>query len=213
MRKSAFIIMFTLATVCFERQSHAQGVIYAPLFLFTSGAGSVSPLQDGQLLEVGQTYDMEAIPDDGYVFSSWQPVNVFNFSQIVYDPITLLPASTNMSTVPSPVPNFIEQPLLAFTMQPESVIVDTPSLMTTENSGWQANFVPVPEQSSFALIVCGLTTIAFLRHRHFHHRAPRMAKIIATIPIAASAMTADQSLLCAQALPKTKMPPSQTHSG
>jgi hypothetical protein len=46
-----------------------------------------------------------------------------------------------------------------------------------------------------------------------HHRAPRMAKIIATIPIVASTATAGQSLLCAQALPKTKMPPSQTHSG
>jgi hypothetical protein len=105
---------------------------------------------------------MEAIPDDGFVFSSWQPVNVFSFSQVAYNAIDLSPISTNTSITLSAVPDFTEQTVLAFTMQPESVIVDTPSLMITESSGWQANFVPVPEPSSITLIICGLTAIVFL---------------------------------------------------
>ena len=162
MRKFVFITMFTLATVCFVHRSYAQGVLYAPLMLFTSGAGGISPFQDGQSLEVGQDYDMEAISDDGFVFSSWQPVNVFSFSQVAYNAIDLSPISTNTSITLSAVPDFTEQTVLAFTMQPESVIVDTPSLMITESSGWQANFVPVPEPSSITLIICGLTAIVFL---------------------------------------------------
>ena len=171
MRKFTFITMVALTIACFTHQSYAQGTL-APLSLFTSGSGEISPLQDGQLLEVGQTYDMEAIPDTGFVFSSWQPVNVFDFSQITFN----ADGSTNppvLSTVVSLVPNFTEQPLLEFIMQPESVIYDSAAVNITESIGWQANFVPVPETSSFALIVFGLTTIAFLRQRQSHHRAPR----------------------------------------
>jgi hypothetical protein len=213
MRKFVFVTILTLATVCFAYQSYAQGVLYAPLFLFTNGAGSISPLQDGQLLEVGQTYDMKAIPDDGYVVSSWQPVDVAELAiQIGTDPSTGQPIFQT-SLVAQPQPEFTVESVLEFTMQPESVILDTPSHMITESSGWQANFVPVPEPSSFALFVCGLATIGFLRLRQFHHSAPRTAKTSVIIPIATSTIATGQSLFCAHAIPKIKMLPSQTHSG
>jgi hypothetical protein len=82
MKKFAFTIMFTLATMCFISQSFAQGVISAPLLLFTNGAGSISPFQGGQLLVVGQNYEMEGVPDSGFGFSSWQPVDVFTTFEV-----------------------------------------------------------------------------------------------------------------------------------
>lgn len=166
MRNSVFIIMFTLATVCFAHRSCAQGTL-APLSLFTSGSGEISPFQDGQMLEVGQSYEMTAIPDDGYVFSSWQPVNVFTFTQIT-PPLNGWTNPPIVSIVLSPLREFTDLLVLEFTMQPVTVIQSgTPSIMITESSGWQANFVPVPEPSGIALILCGLTTIAFLRMDNF----------------------------------------------
>jgi hypothetical protein len=198
MKKCVFITMLTLAAVCFANQIYGQGVAYASLMLFTNGAGSISPIQNGQLLEVGQTYDMEAIPDSGFVFSSWQPVNIFTYTEVTFDP----DGETNppiISSVLSPVPDYSYQQALEFTMQPVMVILDQPYNTLTESSGWQANFVPVPEPSSIALIVYGLTMIAFFRSRqlsccltpHFqrqsHHLPPRTGKNIVMIPIAASA--------------------------
>ncbi len=122
--------------------SHAQGTT-APLSLGINGGGSVSPLTNGEPLEVGQTYNMVAIPDPGFVFSSWQPVSVFTFTEFVFDPIS---GNTNtvVSTVASPVPAYTSQPSLDFTMQPVDVIYDVPGVRTTtKSSGWQANFDPV----------------------------------------------------------------------
>ena len=161
MRKFVIITMLILATVCSASQSHAQGVLYAPLLLFTNGAGNVSPLQIGQSLEVGQSYEMEAIPDDGYVFSSWQPVNVFTSTLITFDG-NGNPNPPIISNVESLVPDYTEQSALEFIMQPVMAIIDQPNNTITESSGWRANFVPVSEPSSFALIVCGITTTMFL---------------------------------------------------
>ena len=112
------------------------------LSLFINGGGNVSPLTNGESLEVGQIYNMVAIPDAGFVFSSWQPVNVFVFTQFVID--------TNgnnvpvVSTVASPIPAYTNQAALDFTMQAVVVIYDVPGVRTiTEGSGWQANFEPV----------------------------------------------------------------------
>jgi hypothetical protein len=165
MRKLVFITLLTLAALCFACRGFAQGVVYAPLMLFTNGAGSISPLEDGQLLEVGQSYEMEAIPDSGYEFSSWQPVNVYILTATIdnlpgIDPPTYQQISIN----PSPVFQYIAQSVLDFTMQPVNVIFDNPgSTSLTESYGWQANFVPTPEPSSLELTACGITVIVFLR--------------------------------------------------
>jgi hypothetical protein len=119
-----------------------RDVTNAPLELIIVGSGQVFPFHDGQMLEVGRRYSMIAIPDRGYAFTNWQPVNVFNFTEITIDP----QGNTNppiISTVVSPVPEFTSDPRLSFTMQPVEVIFDVPGVRTiTMSKGWQANFVP-----------------------------------------------------------------------
>ena len=168
MRKSAFITLVGVAIVGFALQGNAQGTMsYAPLHLFINGAGGVSPLLDEGMLVVGQSYIMTAIPDSGFSFSSWQPVNVFTLTSFIVD--VGGGVFTNVSVIASRVPQYINTPSLSFTMQPENLIVDNPGLFTiTEGSGWQVNFEAVPEASSLALIMCGLTATAFLRCPRFY---------------------------------------------
>ena len=163
MSKSSFVTLVAVAMACVAHQCKAQGTVsYVPLHLFISGPGGVSPPLDGQLLEVGQRYDLTAIPDSGAAFSSWQPVNVFTFTSYIVDAGGGV--TTNISVVSSPVAQFIYTSSLSFTMQPQTLIFDNPGVQTiTEGSGWQANFEPVPEPSTLTLIVCGIT--ATMSHR------------------------------------------------
>src|SRR5262249_50798308 len=80
--------------------------------------------------------------DRGYLFSSWQPVNVFTITSFVID--------TNGNTFPvvsttlSPMPSYANQPYLDFVMQPVTMIYNNPGVRTiTKSSGWQANFGPI----------------------------------------------------------------------
>lgn len=159
------VILAALTTVCFPSQIHSQGTL-APLYLSISGNGSITPLQDGDLLVVGQIYDMEAVPNSDSVFSSWQGVNVFTFTQMQVD-ASGNPLPPLVSIVPSPGPNYSYQPILEFTMQPETVLSDTPNLTIVQSYGWQANFIPVPEPSIIGLITCGLTAMLFHRRSNF----------------------------------------------
>lgn len=114
----------------------------APLQLFINGSGRVFPFHDGQKLEVGRDYTLTAIPDWGYAFTNWQPVNVFTIVQTTVDQYGA-PLETVTNTVLSPVPNYSSDPRLRFTIQPIYVLYDNPGVMTlTESEGWQANFVP-----------------------------------------------------------------------
>ena len=140
MRNVLFVTAISAVAVFSECQSCAQST--APLHLFVNGSGSISPFIDGQMLNIGQNYEMTAIPDAGSVFSSWQPVNVFTFTNITINP----DGSTNpptISVVPSLVPAYTNQASLDFTMQPVTVLTSTPSLTITESTGWQANFASV----------------------------------------------------------------------
>lgn len=73
MKRIALIILAVMLTASLAGQSYAQGTL-APLYLSTNGDGSITPLQSGQLLEVGQSYNITATPDSGFSFSSWQPL-------------------------------------------------------------------------------------------------------------------------------------------
>jgi hypothetical protein len=149
MRKLALIALVMWATMFYTHQGCAQGSLTA-LFLSTTGSGSVTPLQNGQVLEAGQSYTMTAVPADGFEFSSWEPANFFVFTDDTQNPRVV-------STVESPVPNFIETPDLTFTEQPGQVILEVPGVRTVEQfTGWQANFEPVPEPSCLVLELCGL---------------------------------------------------------
>ncbi len=116
---------------------------------------------------------MEAIPDAGYAFSSWQPVNVFTTTQTNFDAMgnPILPPI--VSTVASPVPDYTGQATLEFTMQP---VLDVTSVGSnpniTEGFGWQANFVPVPEPSDATFIACGFTVVILLRRNKTTENLP-----------------------------------------
>jgi Divergent InlB B-repeat domain len=177
MGKLGFIGLTVMAVVCFADCGHAQGTVTeAPLPLFINGAGQVTPYQDGQMLQVGQSYEMTAIPDAGSLFSSWQPVNVFTFVQAQFDAAGN-PLPPIISTVDSPVPSYSLDPVLDFTMQAPSVIANNPGLSVTQSSGWQANFGSAPEPSCFALIMLGLTAIMFRWCKQFPNllRPPSVA--------------------------------------
>jgi hypothetical protein len=158
MRKLVSIIVVALGTFCSASSSNAQGPVYAPLSLFTTGDGMITPFTDGQMLEVGQDYTMEAVPSLGFAFSSWQPVNIITFTEIFFDGVNPI---THTSVLLQPDPVTSEEPVLDFTMQPLNVLVDTGTRTVTEGTGWQANFVPTPEPSTLALMVCGLMQAAF----------------------------------------------------
>jgi hypothetical protein len=141
MKSLPLITLVTLIAASSPPQTYAQGTM-ATLSLFINGGGSVSPLTNGELLEVGQDYNVVAIPDAGFTFSSWQPVNVFTFTRFVIDTNGM--TNPVVSVVASPVAAYTNQPSLDFIMQPVVVIYDSPGVMTiTESSGWQANFAPI----------------------------------------------------------------------
>jgi hypothetical protein len=114
----------------------------APLFVFLNSGGSVSPFTNGEFLAVGQSYNMVATPEPGYEFDSWQPVNVFTFTNFVTDSAgNTIPV---VSTTASPMPTYTNQPSLDFIMQPVVVISDNPGVrIITRSTGWQANFSPI----------------------------------------------------------------------
>ncbi|MEI7938708.1 MAG: hypothetical protein WCK27_18650 [Verrucomicrobiota bacterium] len=140
MKSLRLIILTMLLAISSAVPIHAQD--RAPLYLSITGAGSISPLTNGQSLAVGQGYNMVASPGAGFAFSSWQPVNVFTMTTFLVD--TNGNTNTLVSVLGSPVPTFINQPSLDFVMQPVVVVVNNPGVSTlTRGSGWQANFEPV----------------------------------------------------------------------
>jgi hypothetical protein len=125
----------------------AAAVACAPLFLYTNGPGRIyafqdgRQIQDGQMLEVGGKLTLIAIPDEGYKFKNWNPVNVNIFVLSYLDP------SGNTNTITTIVPQFLPQTIGGFILksevQPEVVINDNPDISLIGAAGWQANFEPV----------------------------------------------------------------------
>jgi hypothetical protein len=145
MFRSCFQIILLVVVIVATNPSliFAQSTNTASLSLFINGGGSISPLTNGQLLEVGQSYTMVAAPNPGFAFENWQPANVFTFTMVTLD-ASGNPTSTNVSVVPSLLPIYTNQPSLNFVMQPVVVIENNPGVMTvTKGPGWQANFVPI----------------------------------------------------------------------
>src|SRR5215471_11022128 len=115
MKAFRLITLAILIATSRATQAYAQGTT-APLPLFINGGGTVSPLTNGQMLEVGQAYEMTAFPDAGFVFNSWQPVNVFTLTTFVIDQYGN--TNTVVSVSLSPVPTYTNTPSLSFIMQP-----------------------------------------------------------------------------------------------
>ena len=119
----------------------ANNVSYAPLLLFTSGAGRIYPLENGQMLQVGRRHFMAPIPDRGYVFSNWTPVDVTTFRLFALDESGHQVVVTNQ-TIVLPGTERIKRPLLVFTLQPTDVVFSNDLTVITSTTGWEANFVP-----------------------------------------------------------------------
>ena len=118
----------------------------APLPLFINGGGSVAPLTNGEVLEVGQTYNMVATPHPGFVFVSWEPVDVFTLTSTIIDTISWpghILTNVDVSVILSPLPIYTNEPSLSFIMQPVDLLYDTNGNTLTRSRGWQANFGPV----------------------------------------------------------------------
>ena len=153
-------IGFALAMFCFVQIAYSQGNP-APLYLFTSGNGSITPYQSGQMLEAGQTYEIAATPAEGYQFTSWQPANVFVITQTNFssEGVPILPPV--MSIVPSVPPTNIYGDTLEFTLQDGTLITspgENPAIFRT--LGWQADFVPVLEPAVTATVKLSVNGIA-----------------------------------------------------
>jgi hypothetical protein len=118
----------------------------SPLMLYTNGPGTIIPFEDGQMLEVGRTYSIIAIPEPDYTFTSWNPVEVFTLTSIVLDTISdpgTVITNTITSVTLSAVPRYIGAQSLRFTMEPEEVLYSSNGNTLTRSVGWQANFVPL----------------------------------------------------------------------
>jgi hypothetical protein len=165
-KRFALFVALVVMAGCASR-IYAQGdVTYAPLYLSISGEGEISPFQNGQLLVVGQNYEMTATPDAGYAFSSWQEINVTTSTSLEVDYGATPPATNSIvSTDRSPVQIYYRQPLLNFILQPLTVVSADDTETVTINIGWQANFVPVPEPSYFALIILSFIAIYLFRRK------------------------------------------------
>jgi hypothetical protein len=137
--KSLFVLV-ALLSLGLQTPAQTSNISYAPLTVLTNGGGVVFFCHAGEMLEVGRRYAMLAVPDPGYEFTNWTRVDVFTISEIHLDesgnPTTIT------STVVSPTPDVITDPVLIFTMEPQVVILNVPGVrQITETIGWQANFV------------------------------------------------------------------------
>ena len=156
----AATVLLALAVMSLALSTEAQ--TNTPLYLFINGSGSVSPYQNGDLLEVGQTYDMTATPDDGYIFTGWQQVDVFSDTEYTFDGSGGLKSNTSTIVAPSS-PVYTNAPDLTFTMQPVIYLFNVPEVrMLSQTYGWQADFDPVPEPSSVALAGSAFATLTLL---------------------------------------------------
>ena len=124
-------------------------VSYAPISVFTNGPGKIYIFQrgrtvvDGQMLPVGSSLLLVAVPDPGYQFVSWYPVIVFTFTEVTLD-LQGNPNPPITSIVVSPVPKPVDRRILDSEVQPVIVLYDDPGVkVITQGFGWQANFEPI----------------------------------------------------------------------
>ena len=145
MRRFKLITLAIVIAASSTARIYAQTTL-APLPLFINGGGSVSPLTNGELLEVGQTYNMVATPHAGFVFDSWELVDVFTLTSTIIDTISWpghIVTNVDVSVTVSPLPIYTNEPSLSFIMQPVDLLHDTNGNTLTMSRGWQANFGPV----------------------------------------------------------------------
>jgi hypothetical protein len=136
-------IFFALTLALEQLPAQAgPGSSSAPLLLFSSGGGTISPLQSGQQLEVGKGYSMKAIPNAGYKFANWQRVLVSIDVENVKYPSGAVTDSSNATIMP--FQESVKTPSVGFVMAPVTASTNNFGYSTrTQGIGWQANFTRV----------------------------------------------------------------------
>jgi hypothetical protein len=139
------LLVFAFPTVAQSLGKHESPALLSsersqtPLVLFINGPGRVLPFHNGQMLQVGPEYRMQAIPEHDSVFAGWNQVNVFVFR------ITTIDGSGNPTVVTStnlsPIPISVTSRTLRFTVQPPAIL-ESGFTTITGMQAWQANFVP-----------------------------------------------------------------------
>ena len=121
----------------------ARGSQYSlPSQTLTNGNGYVFEIRERARHDQQDEVTVVAIPARGYVFSSWQPVNVFSISQVTIGANGQVNPPT-ISSVFSPIPQYSYDPVLRFVPQPVTVLFDNPGVQEiAQQECWQANFVP-----------------------------------------------------------------------
>jgi Divergent InlB B-repeat domain len=119
----------------------------APLLLTSTVGGKICASRNGKIIpagtpvKVGTTYQLQAMPDAGYVFQNWTPIVV---SAVVLNS-QIDEVVTNTISTPA---SFARNASWSAKTQPTQVLVDAAdSLMVIKTLGWQANFTPkLPRQ-------------------------------------------------------------------
>jgi hypothetical protein len=112
-----------------------------PLFLYTNGSGTISPYQNGQMLEAGHSYVLTACAASGCEFNKWQMVTVSTEVKTVNYPSGLTVITTNTTVIETD--RYFYNARLNFTAESSSVqtLDDHPGTSrVTRVSGWRANF-------------------------------------------------------------------------
>ncbi len=119
-----------------------EGEYSLPAQTLTNGNGYVFAIRERWRRDPQDEVTVVAIPARGYVFSSWQPVNVFTISQTTIGADGLVNPPT-ISSVFSPIARYSYDPVLRFVTQPAIVLFDNPGVQEiAQQEYWQANFVP-----------------------------------------------------------------------
>lgn len=125
-----------------------SNISLAPVYVFTNGPGRIyifergQTVVDGEMLPVGSRFRLVAVPDPGYEFVSWYPVDVFTITVVTFDSEgNPNPPTTSIDA--SPVPQPVDRRVLHSEVQPITVLFDDGLTLITESFGWQANFQPI----------------------------------------------------------------------
>jgi len=115
--------------------------LWTPLLLYTNGSGTISPYQNGQMLQVGHQYVLTACPDSGCQFRKWQMVNVSTEVKTVDYPSGLTVITTN-TTVIETGRNYSDPRLNLVAELPTVQVFNAHpgTLKVTQVRGWRANF-------------------------------------------------------------------------
>ena len=142
MKKALVLLMIMLAARWLPAQG-TTGVAWAPLLLYTNGTGCISNLYSGQMLQVGKSYFMAAVPDRGSQFSMWRQVKKSVEVKTIIYPSSVIIITTNTTVLPTG--SALKTARVRFIVEPVTVQTrnDNPgtSVITTYN-GWRAEFVP-----------------------------------------------------------------------